>query len=149
MGMKRAYVVVCDGGDETDRSWQKSRRSEVFSTRDAADEWAASVVTEDSSVDTRNLFTMPLCRLPECERKAWIVPSQTTAKRQGPRARIRLAMNAARDEVSKFSSSSRLAGAMAGEGYAGGYVQALSDALLALEGVRPNTRNYWNGWVEN
>lgn len=41
------------------------------------------------------------------------------------------------------SSGGRFASAMSSEGYAGGYSQALSDVLLALNGVRPDTRSYW------
>ena len=32
---------------------------------------------------------------------------------------------------------------LAGEGYAGGYRDALMDVLLLLRGVQPNRRNYW------
>jgi len=35
------------------------------------------------------------------------------------------------------------AGALAGEGYAGGYRDALSDVMLFLNGVWPDRREYW------
>ena len=38
--------------------------------------------------------------------------------------------------------SGKLAGAMASEGYAGGYYQALADVQHALDGVQPESR-YW------
>ena len=52
------------------------------------------------------------------------------------------------DKVSKeiafnASSGDLYARGLASEGYAGGYRQALEDVLLLLNGVKPNTRNYW------
>jgi len=38
------------------------------------------------------------------------------------------------------------AGGLASEGYSGGYRDALSDILLALNGVQPERRNYWRDY---
>lgn len=38
----------------------------------------------------------------------------------------------------------KFARGLANEGYAGGYAQALSDVQLALNGVEPSTRGYWD-----
>lgn len=40
----------------------------------------------------------------------------------------------------------RYAGAMSGEGYAGGYLQALSDVLAALDGYPPSNSRYGYHW---
>ena len=54
---------------------------------------------------------------------------------------------AARREVSReiaaFASRGRLAGAMGSEGYNEGYRDALSDVLLALDGVEPDKWRQW------
>lgn len=59
---------------------------------------------------------------------------------------IRAAQAAVRAEISgNASRGGQYAGAMSGEGYAGGYSQALSDVMLLLEShCLPNTRNYWS-----
>lgn len=33
---------------------------------------------------------------------------------------------------------------LSGEGYAGGYRDAMADVLLRMRGVRPGTRHYWD-----
>lgn len=34
------------------------------------------------------------------------------------------------------------------EGYAGGYLQALYDVGIVLNGIQPSTRGYWRNWIE-
>ena len=46
-------------------------------------------------------------------------------------------------EISGNASGGHIAAALAGEGYAGGYNDALSDMLLLLSDVPPRRRNYW------
>lgn len=54
---------------------------------------------------------------------------------------------AARDkvnyEISQNAKRNSMAGAMASEGYAGGYRDALNDVLLLLNDVTPNRRDYY------
>ncbi len=62
---------------------------------------------------------------------------------------IKRVLYKAREKVNKeiegnAAGGSKYARGLANEGYAGGYAQALSDVLLALEGVRPSTRGYWD-----
>lgn len=40
-------------------------------------------------------------------------------------------------------SGDHVAGGLSSEGYAGGYFAALSDVILALNGVQPNNSRYW------
>ncbi len=62
----------------------------------------------------------------------------------GPKRRIRLASERVSREIGGIASrESRLAGALASEGYAGGYRDALSDVLLVLNGCIPDRRGYW------
>ena len=59
-------------------------------------------------------------------------------------AMIDTAREKAKQEISGIASrGGKCAGPLAGEGYAGGYAEALGDVLLLLNGVRPNRRNYW------
>ena len=51
--------------------------------------------------------------------------------------RINAEIRAQTDRTNKFSVG------QAYEGYQGGYLAALSDVQLVLNGVRPNTRGYW------
>lgn len=47
-------------------------------------------------------------------------------------------------EISGIASSGGKYGrAMSGEGYSGGYRDALNDVILLLNGVTPDRRNYW------
>jgi hypothetical protein len=39
--------------------------------------------------------------------------------------------------------TNRFSGGLSGEGWNGGYRQALDDVLLALNGVEPSTRGFW------
>lgn len=65
--------------------------------------------------------------------------------RLGPKTRIKLAISKVTDEIQDmYDAGSGLYSTLAGEGYSGGYRQALSDVLLVLNGVKPNTRDYWN-----
>lgn len=48
-------------------------------------------------------------------------------------------------EISGFAlEGGRFGGALAGEGYSGGYKDALSDVILALNGNVPRRRDYWD-----
>ena len=42
------------------------------------------------------------------------------------------------------STGGKFARGLSSEGYAGGYAQALEDVQLALNGVKPRTRGYWD-----
>ena len=42
------------------------------------------------------------------------------------------------------NASSSFGGGMASEGYKGGYLDAIEDVTLALNGVRPSRRGWWN-----
>jgi hypothetical protein len=59
--------------------------------------------------------------------------------------RMRLVREAVNREVSAFAAHGGSAGGMASEGYAGGYLQALSDVELALADV-PNNGRYARFW---
>jgi hypothetical protein len=39
--------------------------------------------------------------------------------------------------------TNRFSGGLSGEGWNGGYRQALDDVMLALNGVEPSTRGFW------
>lgn len=65
-------------------------------------------------------------------------------RRLGVRTRLRLALAKVDKEISNVHSrGGKYAAGLAREGYAGGYAQALMDMQLVLNGVQPNTRNYW------
>lgn len=64
---------------------------------------------------------------------------------KGIKRNVKLALAEANREIRGHASSGgHIAGALSGEGYSGGYAQALSDVLLLLNGVRPQTRHYWH-----
>lgn len=46
-----------------------------------------------------------------------------------------------------YDSGNTMYRVLAGEGYSAGYRQALSDVLLVLNGIEPNTRDYWQDWT--
>jgi hypothetical protein len=46
-------------------------------------------------------------------------------------------------EISDMSNGGKYAAGLASEGYLGGYWAAISDVMLALEGVQPN-RRFWD-----
>lgn len=48
-----------------------------------------------------------------------------------------------REIRSSRRGDSRYASALSGEGYSGGYRDALDDIILALNGVTPNRRGWW------
>lgn len=65
-------------------------------------------------------------------------------KRIGPKRRIRAASDAVRQEIADTAAhGGRFAGALAGEGYAGGYLDALQYITLLLNGITPDRRSYW------
>lgn len=47
------------------------------------------------------------------------------------------------EEEMRGHGNDKYARGLAKEGYAGGYAQALMDVTLLLDGVTPQTRNYW------
>ncbi len=62
---------------------------------------------------------------------------------------IKRALTKAQKKVRKeiednAAGGSKYARGLANEGFAGGYAQALSDVMLALNGVTPQTRGYWD-----
>jgi hypothetical protein len=52
-------------------------------------------------------------------------------------------MERVKTEISGNASRGHIAGALAGEGYAGGYFDALCDVELLLDGNIPQRRGYW------
>jgi hypothetical protein len=63
--------------------------------------------------------------------------------------RIKRALTEVRSEirdVTRNGDGGLYARGLSSEGYSGGYAQALSDVLLVLNGVKPNTRHYWRTW---
>jgi len=67
-------------------------------------------------------------------------------RRKSPASRIRRALRVVESEISDLAQGGLYAAGTASEGYAGGYAQALRDVELILNGVRPNTRDYWQDW---
>ena len=64
---------------------------------------------------------------------------------KGIKRHVTTAIKAANREMAGHASSGgHFARGTASEGFAGGYCQALSDILLLLNGVMPNTRGYWD-----
>lgn len=51
-------------------------------------------------------------------------------------------------EIKGTASRGAIAGALASEGYSGGYRDCLHDMRLVLAGIQPNRRNYWDDWEE-
>jgi hypothetical protein len=64
------------------------------------------------------------------------------SKRTGPKTLIKLARERATAEINGQGRGKYAAG-LSSEGYAGGYRDALDDVMLALSGIRPKRRNYW------
>ena len=58
--------------------------------------------------------------------------------------KIREARDKVAEEISQLSKGGKYASAMAGEGYAAGYRDALDDMILLGNGVTPRRRNYWD-----
>lgn len=57
---------------------------------------------------------------------------------------VKRALKCTNDYISKSTDrDSMYARGLSREGYAGGYADALSDVLLALNGVPPNRYPYW------
>jgi len=63
---------------------------------------------------------------------------------KGIRRKINAVMTFKRKEISAFASQGKIAGGLASEGYNGGYLDALEDVMLALDGVEPQR---WR-WVK-
>lgn len=60
------------------------------------------------------------------------------------RTRIKKALDKVNQEIeAQTDRSSMYSRGLAREGYQGGYAQALTDALMALDGNTPTTRGYW------
>ena len=65
-------------------------------------------------------------------------------RRLGPKSRIRLALAAVNRRIAAFASQGGLyARGLSGEGYNGGYRDALSDVLLVINGCVPNRNQDW------
>lgn len=60
------------------------------------------------------------------------------------RALDRAQVNVQKEIAMAANSGGRFAKGLSSEGYAGGYAQALADVQLALNGVKPQTRGYWD-----
>jgi len=57
--------------------------------------------------------------------------------------RMKFALEKVDDDISNFARQSHVAGGLASEGYNGGYRDALSDAIMLLNGVTPRRGNWW------
>lgn len=63
---------------------------------------------------------------------------------KGIKRRINFALIKIKRVISDFAQRGPIAGALAGESYAGGYRDALYDVTLLLNGVEPSYgRGYW------
>lgn len=58
--------------------------------------------------------------------------------------KVKKARSRASAEISAYAKRGGVAAGLASEGYAGGYRDALDAVLLALNGVTPNHRYWWN-----
>lgn len=47
------------------------------------------------------------------------------------------------NEISGLAQGGLYAAGLSSEGYSGGYRDAICDVILALNGVKPNRRDYW------
>jgi len=56
---------------------------------------------------------------------------------------LRLASKAVRKEIAGNSIGGKYAAGLAGEGFAGGYLAAIQDVQLALNGIRNNNSRWW------
>jgi hypothetical protein len=64
---------------------------------------------------------------------------------KGIKRKLAAAQKRVNVEISNNASGGNMfARGLASEGYAGGYRDALSDVLLALNGVTPDRRGYWD-----
>ena len=67
--------------------------------------------------------------------------------RKGPKTRIEAARKRVLARISQDTDRNSIySRGMSTEGYNGGYAQALADVQLVLNGVRPNTREFWEDW---
>lgn len=64
-------------------------------------------------------------------------------KRCTQRETIERAIERVSREIRGNTGHGRYASALAGEGYAGGYRDALYDVLAVLSGLTPSRRGYW------
>ena len=62
---------------------------------------------------------------------------------KGIKRQLQMAYNNVSKEIGERAEKGFYASGLSGEGYAGGYRQALSDVFLALNGVYPNNSRYW------
>jgi hypothetical protein len=82
---------------------------------------------------------------PQCSRCGGVHPHAQgmCLLRIGPKRRIKMALGRVLSEISLNAQRGHLAGALASEGYAGGYADALMDVDLLLRGMIPDRRGYW------
>jgi len=64
-------------------------------------------------------------------------------RQRGIRRQLEAALKRVGREITQNAAHSHIAGALSGEGYAGGYRDALQDISLLLDGATPQRRNYW------
>jgi hypothetical protein len=63
---------------------------------------------------------------------------------KGIKRKLRIVSKRVSDEIARqMDRSNKFSVGMAHEGYQGGYLQAIQDVQLALEGVHPATRGWW------
>lgn len=67
--------------------------------------------------------------------------------RPGPKSRIKAALERVNAEIRRTTDqTSMYSRGLSSEGWSGGYAAALRDVQLVLNGVKPQTRDYWNDW---
>jgi hypothetical protein len=67
------------------------------------------------------------------------------AMKQSAKKQIDKALDKVNREINNSTDRNNLySRGLSREGWQGGYAQALMDVLLILNGVTPNTRNYWD-----
>jgi hypothetical protein len=58
------------------------------------------------------------------------------------------ALKAAQGEIASNASHGGIyASGLSGEGYAGGYAQAINDVIAALHDAPPSSSRYWPSWT--
>ena len=64
------------------------------------------------------------------------------------RKNIESAIKTLDGEIGSFASGGHIAAGLSSEGYNGGYRQALYDVIQVLNGIQPNTRGFWDNWMD-
>ncbi len=71
------------------------------------------------------------------------LPAEATVRKEKLISHLQQVQQAVNKEIRGHASRGRIAAGLAGEGYAGGYRDALADVILLMDGVCPDRRHYW------